>query len=71
MAVEEEKQKAVATTESGAVEGSQQSVNGADKLYVTNLEISLYFFDMSKNKNANMSDVSVGSGASSSTASSK
>lgn len=71
MAVQEEQKKAVATTESGAVEGSQQSVNGADKLYVTNLEISLYFFDMSKNKNANMSDVSVGSGASSSTASSK
>lgn len=63
--VEEEKKKTTTATVSGAVEGSQQSVDGADRLYVTNLEIQLYFFDMTKNKNANMSNVSLNSASSS------
>lgn len=63
ISVSEEDKKATTTAGETATEGSGKNVESADKLYVTTLEIQLYFFDMTKNQ----ANVSASSGTSAST----
>ncbi len=64
-----EDKKTVGETSAGAA--SQQSISAANKLYVCNLEIQLYYFDASKNTKNKTSSGSSKTASSSSSKSSK
>ncbi len=63
VSVSEEKTTATTTEGETAAEGSKQTAESADKLYVTTLEIQLYFFDLTKNQANNTSSTSADSSA--------
>ena len=50
ISVTEEDKKATTPTEQEATEGSKQATTSADRMYVSTLEIRLYFFDVTKNQ---------------------